>query len=196
MIDTIFFDVGGVLVTDLVDRKYQDLARKYRLDVPTLLKTRAKFRPPADLGKISDAEFWRRCLEEMGITAQADDFELESYYQEVEGSREIVLGLKAKGYHLAIITDDSREMALVRRRRYGYDGLFEKVIVSAECGMVKPNEGIYLYALQQMQATAEKSLFIDNLEINLAGARAVHMHTLLFEQPKKLNDDLIALGLL
>jgi len=68
--------------------------------------------------------------------------------------------------------------------------------VSAECGYAKPDERIYLLALREMNAAAETSWFIDNLEVNLVGARKVNIQTLLFKNAAELVQDLRSVGIL
>ncbi|NLP11927.1 HAD family phosphatase [bacterium] len=192
----LYFDVGDVLVKDCMHLKFPLLAAKYGLELADLQQTRKKYRPLADAGKISDPEFWQLCLQDLGIKAQPEDWQLDSCYQEVPGVRGIVLALKAQGHRLAIISDDSREMAENRRRRWGYDGVFDRVIISSDLGITKPDERIFLHALKTMQSQPAESLFIDNLEYNLQGAARVGMRTLLFTNADQLQDDLNRMGLL
>ncbi len=192
----LYFDVGDVLIMDCMQIKFPLLAAKYGLDLADLQQTRKKYRPSADSGKISDPEFWRLCLQDLGVVAQAEDWQLDSCYQEVPGVRAIVQALRAQGHRLAIITDDSREMAENRWRHWGYDGVFEQVIISSDLGITKPDERIFLHALETMQASPAESLFIDNLVSNLQGAACVGMRTLLFTSAVQLQGDLNRLGLL
>jgi 2-haloacid dehalogenase len=193
---TVFFDVGDVLVVDRIDRKFADLAEKYRLDPASLLATRIKYRRRADLGEISDPQFWQFCLADFGITALPEDWNLEAYYEELPGTRDLVKQLAEHGHRLAIITDDSHEMARQRWQCYGYDGLFEKVIISSDYGVGKPDLEIFLIALQEMDCTPEMSVFVDNLESNLVGARQAGMQTILFKNAQQLQHDLSQLHLL
>jgi putative hydrolase of the HAD superfamily len=195
-ITTIFFDVGDVLIADCIGLKFTALAKKYHISLDALLALRKAYRKEADLGHISDPEFWQKVLQACGITAQPEDWDLEPYYQEVPGTRDLVNKLLQLGYRLAIITDDSREMALARQHRYRYFGVFEKVIVSSHFGMVKPDEQIYRLALSAMGVAPEQSLFIDNLQVNLDGARQIGMQTVLFTDADALQRSLTALGVL
>lgn len=193
---TVFFDVGDVLIIDRIDAKFSDLAVKYRLHPAELLATRKKYRRRADLGEISDPQFWQMCLADCGVQAQPEDWNFDPYYEEMPGTRKIVEQLLQKGHRLAIITDDSHEMAAHRWQRYGYDGLFEKVIISSDYGIGKPDLEIFLIALQEMDCQPETSVFIDNLEGNLVGARQAGMHTILFKNAVQLDADLNKLHLL
>jgi FMN phosphatase YigB (HAD superfamily) len=192
----IFFDVGDVLIADCIGLKFKSLQQKYHLSLEALHALRKAHRKDADLGHISDPQFWQLVLQACGITATPDDWDLEPYYLEVPGTRDIVNQLSRRGYRLAIITDDSREMALARQNRYGYSGVFEKVIVSSHLGIVKPDERIFRFALGEMHVAPEQSVFIDNLQTNLDGAQRVGMQTILFTDAANLQRSLTALGML
>lgn len=195
-VKVIFFDVGDVLIVDCIGPKFDVLNEKYAIPRDQLLALRKKYRQQADLGLYSDPQFWQILLQECGIAAQPEDWDLEPFYQEVPGTRGLVDRLRQRGYRLAIITDDSREMAQARQLRYGYQGLFEKVIVSSHLGIVKPDERIFHAALQEMNVPAGQALFIDNLEKNIAGAAAVGMKTVLFTDAASLEQSLTRMGVL
>ena len=61
---------------------------------------------------------------------------------------------------------------------------------------MKPQAGIYLAAAKNVNAPPERCLFIDDLEVNVEGARAVGMQGIRFETVKLLTDRLTELGLL
>jgi len=58
---------------------------------------------------------------------------------------------------------------------------FDAIIVSAEEGVIKPDPGIYRVALERLAVAPEETLFIDDVEENVVGARAVGMQALRFE---------------
>jgi len=56
------------------------------------------------------------------------------------------------------------------------DKYFDLVIESGHIGTLKPEKECYQYALQSLDVHAENSLFFDDREMNVEGARAVGMH--------------------
>ena len=68
-VNVIVFDVGGVLSKDMIDTKLIDLADSYNLDVDSLLSVKNQYRDRADLGEISDSEFWVQILDHFGVQA-------------------------------------------------------------------------------------------------------------------------------
>ena len=57
---------------------------------------------------------------------------------------------------------------------------FDVIFNTAEVGIAKPNPAIFHYVLQKLDSTAAEALFIDDLEVNVLGARSIgirsHQH--------------------
>jgi HAD superfamily hydrolase (TIGR01509 family) len=64
------------------------------------------------------------------------------------------------------------------------------MVISAEVGLVKPDERIYRLALEEMHARAEESVFLDDVLANIEGARAVGMQGIHFTHPERSLDEL------
>jgi putative hydrolase of the HAD superfamily len=60
--------------------------------------------------------------------------------------------------------------------------LFDVVVESAKVGLRKPDPAIYHYVCDALDVTPPESAFLDDLGVNLKGARALGMHTI------KVND--------
>ena len=64
------------------------------------------------------------------------------------------------------------------------DDLFDVVIDSSEVGVRKPNRAIFDLALQQLGMTDPASaVFLDDVESNVAAARAIGMYGILVGDP-------------
>lgn len=195
-IKTIFFDVGGVILVDFIDQKLIDLAKKYDINPNPLLNVREKYRPLADLGLISDSEFWFKALMEVGVKAVTEDFEIESYMQQIDGTLNIVNKLKQKGYQIAILSNDSKDMALSKRKKYNFDELFDDVIFSCELGIKKPDFEIYRIASNRLNTSPEQVVFIDDRLENIEAARKTGMYSILFRNPDQLGKELNQLNVI
>ncbi|MBW2523723.1 MAG: HAD family phosphatase [Deltaproteobacteria bacterium] len=190
-IEALLFDVGGVLSQDRVEDKLADLARKYGVSYERLIAVKDPIRLDADLGRLSDAEFWQRTLATVGVDATEEDVDIEPYLAEVPGTLEVVRALHGR-VRLGILSNDSRELSSARRRRHGFDQLFDPIIISAHIGLVKPGREIYHHALQRLGVAAERCLFVDNREDNVAAARACGLRALRFTTAARLAEDLAA----
>jgi len=187
----VLFDVGGVLSQDRVEDKLADLAAKHRVSYAELLAVKDPIRLEADLGRISDGEFWRQVLATVGVTASRADLAIEPYLAEVPGTLAEVRRLRGQ-VRMGILSNDSRELSRARRDRHGFDQLFDPIIISAHVGMVKPHGEIYEYAVDLLGVAAERCLFIDNLADNVAAARRCGLAALHFTTAARLATDLEA----
>jgi putative hydrolase of the HAD superfamily len=71
---------------------------------------------------------------------------------------------------------------------------FEDEVLSYKVGMVKPEPEIYIEALRRFNATAEDSMFIDDLLPNVEAARALNMKGHHFVGVEPLRKELQELG--
>jgi putative hydrolase of the HAD superfamily len=67
--------------------------------------------------------------------------------------------------------------------RHLFPGLFDVVVISAEVGMRKPEERIFLHATGLLGLTPAECVFIDDLEVNVAAAEEVGMTAVLHADP-------------
>ena len=104
----------------------------------------------------------------------------------VPGTMELLDYLKPK-YHLHLITNGFQEVQDTKLSLSGMGPYFETMTVSEEVGVKKPNPEIFRYALRKANATPEESLMIgDEMAVDIDGARAVGMDTVLFNPKGEL----------
>lgn len=195
-ITTIFFDVGGVLLVDFIDQKLYDLSVKYQANYDELLKARNKYRPLADIGEISDFEFWELALNSVNVKADEEDFNSDQYMVEIDGAMDLAKDAKKEGCKIAILSNDSKQMFKQKSEKYGFDALFDKILVSSSLGVIKPDLKIYKLALEMVDVLPAQSVFIDDREENIAASRQTGMHSILFENVRQVKSELEKLGVI
>jgi putative hydrolase of the HAD superfamily len=94
---------------------------------------------------------------------------------------ELMRELKASGLRMALLTNNVREWEPVWRPMLPVDEIFELVVDSAFVGMRKPEAGIYELTLERLGLSAPECLFIDDLEPNIVGARALGLAAVHFQ---------------
>lgn len=105
---------------------------------------------------------------------------------EIKGTVEILKKLKNKRYRLIALTNWSSETFPVAIKKFEFLKLFEGIVVSGEIKMLKPFEEIYNYTLAKYNLNANKSVFIDDRLSNIDGAIKCGIHGIQFESPEKL----------
>lgn len=92
---------------------------------------------------------------------------------------EVVEALRGR-VELGVITNNVVRDASPKRRTSGLDvhKLFPVVIESAVAGVRKPDPRIFEMCCEAMGVTPPETVFLDDLGVNLKGARALGMHTI------------------
>lgn len=104
-------------------------------------------------------------------------------------SLELLVVLKPR-YRLFALTNTWRP----HEQRGSLLPYFESFVQSCDIGVRKPDPRAYRYVLDTYGLDPAETLFIDNTDACLDGARAVGLHALKFENYQKLREDLHALG--
>ena len=68
-----------------------------------------------------------------------------------------------------------------RRQKYGFDNIFDHIIISCYHHVIKPNRRFYEIALEEMNVTPEESVFIDDRKENVDTANNVGINGIFFE---------------
>jgi 2-haloacid dehalogenase len=115
---------------------------------------------------------------------------------EITGTVEILSELRARGTPLYALSNWSAETFPCALRRFEFLRWFDGVVISGELKLIKPDPRIYRHLLETHALSAESTVFIDDVQHNVAGATALGIHGLRFTDPPTLRRDLVALGLL
>ncbi|TNM36504.1 HAD family phosphatase [Nocardioides albidus] len=93
---------------------------------------------------------------------------------------ELAAGLKRCGVRVGLLSN-SWAHTYPRER---IDALFDPVVISGEIGLRKPQAQIYQHAVDRMGVPARRTLFVDDAEINIIGARASGLRGLQHLNPR------------
>ena len=114
----------------------------------------------------------------------------------IEGTVEILKALKtSEQYRIYAITNWSAETFPVAQARYDFLKLFEGISVSGELKMRKPFPEIYQYTLEKYAINPSEAVFIDDNLKNIKAAEALGIHAIHFQNPKQLGRELEGLGI-
>ena len=79
-------------------------------------------------------------------------------------------------------------------RTYEFFEVFDGKVISCRLNLCKPEPEIYSHLLETYGLNAADTVFIDDVEINLATARQMGIQTIRFENPDQCADKLRAIG--
>jgi putative hydrolase of the HAD superfamily len=195
-IRTLFWDVGGVLLTNAWDHEERDRAvGKFQLLKPDFEMRHKEVVPAFEEGKVTLDQYLDRTVFYQSRKFSKDDFK--SYMFSLSKPKTDVLDfartLSGK-YLMATINNESREMNEYRIKQFGLAQILDLFVSSCYVGMRKPDEKIYRLALDLIQKTADECCFIDDRMVNIEGAAKVGMRTVLMRDTAQLKKDLQGLG--
>src|SRR5512133_1164729 len=184
MLQTIFWDLGGVLLTNGWDRAGRGRAcERFALDCDDLQDRHEQVVGEFETGRMDlDSYLERTVFFEPRAFTEAD-FRAFMFAQSREDPEmlDLVRELRARGqYRLAVINNESRELNAYRIDRFRLRECFSLFFSSCFVRLRKPDAGIYRLALDVTQTPAEEALLVDDRAINVEAANRLGMQTVHF----------------
>ena len=100
-----------------------------------------------------------------------------------------------KGLNIYIISNFSSDGFAYVERKYPFFKKAKGYVISAYEKLVKPQPEIYRLLLDRYSLKADECVFIDDYQVNVDGALAVGMNSILFTGPEDARQKLIDMGI-
>jgi putative hydrolase of the HAD superfamily len=199
--DVILFDVGGVLLTNGWDHGERAAAAKYfHLDLAPFEARHAAVYPAWERGETLLKDYLDATVFNEPRHFSQDDFfgfMLNQSKLLPDGALGILEELAASDECMVgALNNEARETNEFRFESFGLRNYFAVALSSCYLGLRKPDVAIYKRALDILGRPAERILFIDDREENVAGALAAGMKGIRFEGSDKLRPELVSLGVI
>lgn len=110
------------------------------------------------------------------------------------GSQELLRRVKQAGYNVYAMTDNVHEIVDYLQLHYDFWPLFDGTTVSADLGLLKPEPGIYQSLLETHSLRAAQTVFIDDMQHNVAGAQSLGIKAIQFLDAHQCERELNMLG--
>lgn len=195
-IRALFWDVGGVLLTNAWDHEERDQAVERFLLNKTEFESRHKELVPAfEEGKLNLDDYVERAVFYEPRTFSREEFKqfMFSLSRPKPQALELARELSTK-YTMATINNESRELNQYRIQQFKLTDSFHLFVSSCFVGIRKPDERIFRMALDLTQHSADECCFIDDRAENLVGAEKAGLKTVLAKDGQQLRRDLQTLG--
>jgi putative hydrolase of the HAD superfamily len=195
-IRALFWDVGGVLLTNAWDHEERDLAvERFLLSKPEFEARHKELVHAFEEGKVSLDDYLGRVVFYQSRTFTREEFKqfMFSLSKPKPQSLELARRLSAN-YVTAVINNESRELNQYRIQKFELAEISTLFVSSCFVGLRKPDERIYRLALELTQHAPEECVFIDDRPENLTGAEKAGMKTVLMKDAQQLRRDLQALA--
>jgi len=194
MISTIFFDIGGVLLTDgWGHNSRMAAAEQFSLDWDDFSDRHEKVAHLLETNRITLERYLDRVIFYQPRSFSRDDFRefIFAQSQPKPESLEILHQLTMlKKYFLATLNNEVLELNNYRIERFGLQQYFPVFFSSCYLGLRKPDEAIYRMALQVTQRPPAQCIFIDDREVNLECPRELGLKTIHFQDAAQLRREL------
>jgi len=197
-IRAIFWDVGGVLLSNAWDRTERaEALEHFRLNEEEFHARHEMVVSSFERGEILIDEYLDRTVFYRERSFTRDEFR--DYMFSLSRPMPEVLAFArsladSHKYFMGTINNESRELNLHRIEKYGLREIFRVFVSSCFVGLRKPESGIYRLALEITQIDPHRCCFIDDRALNLECAAKLGMRTIQMQTLEQLREDLGKLG--
>lgn len=197
-ISALFWDVGGVLLTNGWDRaSRRRAAEEFDLCWDEFQERHDLVVTDFERGRISLDEYLRCTVfhRDRSFTAEAfKDFMFAQSKPHAATLAIVERFARDRKYMLATLNNESLELNLYRIEKFGLRDYFDLFLSSSFLGVMKPEEAMYRLALHVTQRDPANCVFIDDRELNVERAALVGIRAIHYQSPEQLRHDLQELG--
>jgi epoxide hydrolase-like predicted phosphatase len=184
VIRAVLFDIGGVLeiTPDLgVDRQWEP--RLGWPDGEILARMRDVWRG-GSIGTITLDDVHQALQERLGLDDQTRARYMADVWREYLGTANTELIDYARRlrprWRTGIVSNSFVGAREREQAAYGFEDLVEEIVYSHEVGFSKPDPRIYALACTRLDVAPEETVFLDDSDVCVTGARDVGIHAVRF----------------
>jgi putative hydrolase of the HAD superfamily len=198
LITTLFWDIGGVLLSNAWDRtERQQAIEKFGLKADEFQTRHEPLVPAFERGEITLDDYLNQTVFFSPRPFTPEEFKRYMFSLSRPNLEAIALARELRDsakYLMGTINNESRELNEYRISRFELRGIFQSFVSSCFVGLRKPDETIYRLALDLTQRSASECCFIDDRETNLQAPARMGIQTILMKSASQLREDLLKLG--
>jgi glucose-1-phosphatase len=197
-IQTILFDLGNVLVAIDFQEFWRTLGFRQPEEIAPFANGYKTWTRRYETGTISTSEYLSGLQSVFGHRFQVDQLEqafANILLEPVDGMLEVVKHVSLK-YRTALVSNTNEIHYNKSLKKYDALTILHKHYLSYQMHVMKPARGFYDGIIQDQKIDPSEMLFIDDLAMNIEGARATGMQANQFENPIQFEAALKTLGVL
>lgn len=197
-ITTLFWDNGGVILTNGWDRRSRKRAvEKFQLDWADFEDRHELMLDAFEKGQITLDEYLRRTVFYRERPFRQEEFKRFMFEQSqpLPDSLDFIGKLAGtRKYLMAALNNESLEINEYRIQTFHLRDYFEAFFSSCYLALRKPGAEIYTKALKITQRDPAECILIDDRGLNLECARELGMNTILFQNVTQFRQELNRFG--
>ena len=187
-IETVIFDFGGVIIKnpnlDWLLRWHERLGFKRDNELFEILTNPmgSELIREIFLGTKSEEILWQLFAERLNLKEKTIKRIRRHAFSKYRINKPIIrlLSELSKGYKTAILSNASDQTRQLMERKLNLHEIVDVIIISAEEGLIKPDPQIYQLAMERLNTSPEKTLFLDDLKENVRAAKTFGMNAVHF----------------
>lgn len=191
MIKAVIFDFAGVIASESFFLWLEENIADFKQTKQFYLDLSYK----ADSGQMTGNEFAAVLAKKSGV--RDSDVWPQIFQRMVIDPKMLSLMIKLrKNYKIGLLTNHIVAWITEAIRYHKLERYFDAVVISSQEKIIKPNPRIFKITLKRLDVKPNETVFIDDREINVAGADKLGIKGLLYVNEKKLTNDLEKLGII
>ncbi len=184
-IQAVVFDIGGVLeiTPDLgVSGMWES---RLGLGSGELNKRMFDIWRGGSIGTVSERDVHQAVSEILGLDErQVPEFMADIWREYLGTANTELIGYARRlrpRYRTGILSNSFVGAREREQAAYGFEDLVDEIIYSHECGMSKPDPGIYALACERLRVEPAQMVFLDDSGLCVEGARQAGIHAVLYQ---------------
>lgn len=191
------FDLYGVLIREHGSAQFDRVARAVGEPEKNdrVHELYEGLRPDLDAGRVSELNYWNQIALRVGLidldVQEVINADYRGLYEGFEDAIDYVLGLKAAGHRVGILSNVPPGLGrLVREHHSGWLEQLDAVNLSFEIGAAKPEPMAFHVAVQSLGVDAGEVIFVDDRLPNVEAARAEGLRAIHYTTLENLKEQL------
>lgn len=189
-VKALIFDLGGVIMSG----GYLPFIHQYCLAclTPEGRKKISDLEHQVNLGSITEQQFYREIRKIFNILMTPEHMRAHIVKRMQVNKSLLHLLPKVKRARLVLFSNSIGNMAIevLRRRRFPIKKIFDKLFLSNKIHLAKPDTKAYQYVLKKLKVRPEEALMVDDRAKNIASAKKLGMHGIVFKTTTQFQKDL------
>lgn len=179
MIRNILCDIGNVLLAFDLPPAIARLNHRRDLRAAEAEAILIHHRDLMEANRIAPDDFLRVILREFAFPGTIDEARgiYADIFTPILPLWDVVRGLHAGGYRLVLFSNISPIHVDFITNRYEIFALFDEAVYSFRTGHIKPDDGMYIEAVEKLGLVPEETLYIDDNAANIETGKRFGFHT-------------------
>ena len=178
MIKNIIFDLAGVFITTEEKKSIKYFSKKLNIPEDKLSGAYYKYSNDYESNKLSQEEFTNSIFKELNMVPPKDFWQLRLSFKHRHEEMFNFLNILKQSYNCYFISNEGKEYWKDIDKKLKVSENFIDGVLSNEAKVRKPDTKIFKMLIERNQLNPNETLFIDDSEKNLQGAKDLGMKTI------------------